>query len=181
MKKIITIAVSVLLLVTAGYLLLIDLAVRKQLYSTHSHGEDLGIFEAADTPAAQKELYIQNFGNPLYAFPRREAARIEVVRNKFLSRTRSASLPQVHHAKIISFFNDPANFTWSDTSWEAEDSEYIFKFFDKANHQIGKAWICIDRCEVTHTVPFSPNMKYGGLSPIGKKKFTMLLNTILPE
>ena len=83
--------------------------------------------------------------------------------------------------EIVSFFNNPANFDWSETTWKVTDSEYILRFYNNQDEEIGKVWLCTEDCGMTKSIPFSPNMKYGSLSETGKERVKKIINKILSE
>ena len=86
-----------------------------------------------------------------------------------------------HISEVIAFFNNPINFDWGETTWEVTESEYILRFYSKQDKEIGKIWLCLEGCGMTKSIPFSPNMKYGGLSEIGKEGIEKIINKIQTE
>ena len=55
----------------------------------------------------------------------------------------------------------------------------FYKSYNKENKEIGKVWLCLEVCGMTESEPFSPNMKYGRLSEIGKEKLNFILNLLI--
>ena len=43
---------------------------------------------------------------------------------------------------------------------------------------MGKVWLCIEGCGMTKSIPFSPSMKFGGLSNVGRGNLDSLLKRI---
>tara|TARA_R110002049_G_scaffold287285_1_gene469230 strand:- start:22 stop:582 length:561 start_codon:yes stop_codon:yes gene_type:complete len=128
-----------------------------------------------------KELYSRNFGNPKYEFPRSTVKKIKISNNiPLLGRLTSKTITEKSKIEfILEIFNNPKNFDWGETTWSINESEYIFRFYDEQNLEIGKVWLCMKGCGITHSLPFSPNMKFGGLSKLGKVKINELLNKII--
>ncbi len=52
-------------------------------------------------------------------------------------------------------------------------------FLIKKNNEIGVLWLCWKDCGMTSSKPFSPNMKYGGLSQKGKINFADILKNYI--
>ena len=77
---------------------------------------------------------------------------------------------------LTTFFNNPDNFSWGETTWSLDESDYILRFFDENDKLIGQIWICLEGCKMTFADPFTPNMKYGGLSKEGTEKLIKLLD-----
>ncbi len=128
-----------------------------------------------------KELYSRNFGNPKYEFPRSNVNMIKIQNNiPLLSRLTSKTITKKSKIEfIIELFNNPKNFDWGETTWSINESEYIFRFYDEQNVEIGKVWLCMESCGMANSRPFSPNMKFGGLSELGKVRMNELLNKII--
>ena len=127
-----------------------------------------------------KVKFQSNFKNPSFTFPRTEVSNIKIFKNSFLiSRLTSKKINEKDINDLVAFFNNSENFTWSETTWELEESEYFLRFYDKNNEEIGKVWLCIEDCGMTFSKPFSPNMKFGGISKIGKVKLNQLLKSYI--
>ncbi|MNR45208.1 hypothetical protein D3C85_1640290 [compost metagenome] len=90
-------------------------------------------------------------------------------------------MSNLNKSDLLLFFNNLINFNWSETTWHLNEAEYILRFYDNKNNEIGKIWLCLQCCGMTKSMPFSPNMKYGGLSKIGKKNINRIINKILSE
>lgn len=128
----------------------------------------------------QKKIFENNFNFLKYKFPREEVQKIKLFKNQFLiSRITSKNISNFNKFEIINFFNNPMNFHWSETTWSLRESEYILRFYNEKDKLIGETWICLEGCGMIESVPFSPNMKFGGLSEIGKKKINLILEKIL--
>ncbi|WP_422104378.1 hypothetical protein [Winogradskyella sp.] len=123
-----------------------------------------------------KELYKRNFRNEDYKFPRTEVENIKIYKNlPFVSRLTGKSLSENQRIELQKFFNSPENFDWTETTWTLKESEYILRFFDQDEAEIGKVWLCLNNCGMTFTNPFSPNMKFGSLNNAGIKKIESIL------
>lgn len=175
-KKIVSIIILLLIVVFA---IILDIADRGQFYSKHIPIDELNEFYIHKTTEQQVKAFEKNFGFGKYKFPRERVAKIKLFKNDFLtSRFTSKSISELNKDLLITFFNNPNNFDWSETTWSISDSEYILRFYDNKNKEIGKIWLCLKNCGMTKSEPFSPNMKYGGLSKKGKKLLISILNKI---
>ncbi|WP_430399988.1 hypothetical protein [Flavobacterium sp.] len=165
------------ILVSVIIILIYDRIDRNQVYSIATTNEELKTFFWHKTSEEQEKAYESNFGNEKYEFPRDKVAKIKLYKNVFLiSRITSKKISESNEIKLTNFFNNPENFSWGETTWNVEEAKYILRFFDENENEIGKIWICIDGCYMSKSIPFSPNMKYGGLSKIGREKIKDLLN-----
>lgn len=163
-----------------GFVIILDAFDRGQYYSIGRPEDEFREFFMYKTTEEQERAFSRNFGNLKYRFPREEVAEVKLIENRFLmSRLTSRRLSEVSKAEVISFFNNPANFDWSKTTWQDIESEYILRFYSADEKEIGKIWLCIDDCGATKSIPFSPNMKYGGLSETGKENIERILKSIL--
>jgi hypothetical protein len=79
---------------------------------------------------------------------------------------------------MINFLNNPENFSWGETTWSLNEAEYILRFYNSENEEIGKVWFCLEGCGMTKSIPFSPNMKFGGISQVGKVRIAEILKLI---
>ncbi len=179
LKKILLV-IGVLAIV--GFAIIWDIADRGQFYSKHIPTDELNEFYMHKTSEQQEKAFEKNFGFGKYKFPREHVAKITLFKNDFLtSRLTSKTVSDLNKADLITFFNNPSNFDWSETTWSLSESEYILRFYNKENKEIGKVWLYLEGCGMTESEPFSPNMKYGGLSEIGKENLNFILNEILTE
>lgn len=182
MRTIKRILLSFFIIAFIVFVIVLDASDRGKYYSTNLPKEELNKFFMHKTSEEQEKVFEQNFGNKKYNFPREKVAKVKLFRNKFLvSRLTSKTLSESNKEKVISFFNDPDNFDWSETTWEVTDSEYILRFYNEKGKEIGNSWLCLEDCGMTESIPFSPNMKYGGLSESGKEGLEKIINTILTE
>ncbi|WP_299522326.1 hypothetical protein [Winogradskyella sp.] len=123
-----------------------------------------------------KELYKRNFLNEDYKFPRIKVDDIKIYRNvPFVSRLTGKSLSENQRLEVQKFFNSPENFDWAETTWTLRESDYILRFFNQEQVEIGKVWLCLNNCGMTFSNPFSLNMKFGSLSNAGIKKIESIL------
>jgi hypothetical protein len=170
------------ILAIIGFTIIWDISDRGKFYSKHIPTDELNEFYMHKTSEQQEKAFEKNFGFGKYKFPREHVAKIKLFKNNFLtSRLTSKTVSELNKADLITFFNSPSNFVWSETTWNLSKSEYILRFYNKENKEIGKVWLCLEVCGMTESEPFSPNMKYGGLSEIGKEKLNFILNEILTE
>jgi hypothetical protein len=180
LKLIKTILISTSITTLAVLFVLYDIADRGRFYSKHIPADELNEFWSKESDALRKKSFEKNFGFGKYQFPREPTYQIKLYRNSLLtSRLYSRTLNDDHRADILSFFNNPTNFNWSETTWDINEAEYILRFYNKERKEIGKIWMCLDECGMTESEPFSPNMKYGGLSKDGITKIKLILNRIL--
>ena len=182
MKTIWKIFLAVFIIIIIGFVIVSDVFDRRQYYSTITPKEEMIEFCMYKTSEEQEKAFEKNFGNEKYKFPREEVAEVKLFRNRFLvSRLTSKTLSESSKSEVISFFNNPINFDWGETTWEVAESEYILRFYNMEEKEIGKIWLCLEGCGMTKSIPFSPNMKYGGLSESGKEGVEKIINTILTE
>lgn len=174
LKKIIIILI---IIVSVVIIMINDINDRNQYYSIVTPDEELKTFFMHKTSEEQEKAYKENFGNEEYKFPRKKVAKVKLYQNKFLiSRLTSKDISETDKIKLLNFFNNPENFSWGETTWSLDESEYILRFFDENEVEVGKIWLCLEGCGMTKSIPFSPNMKYGGLSKSGKDKIKEILN-----
>ncbi len=165
-KKII---VGILIAIGISFLIQLDKADRSIIYSRHTDKEEFEKFSFFKTDEEVKEAYAINFDNPEYLFPRAIVKTIKIYKNSFLiSRLNSRSLDV---NEILGLINDPNNFSWDETIWTISDSEYIIRFFDAQDTEVGVFWFCVDNCFMTESIPFSPSMKFGAFSKKGIERF----------
>jgi hypothetical protein len=179
MKLIKKILIVVLIAIGIGVLIALDISDRDIFYSRHTPEEELKEFHFYKTIEEVKEAYERNYENPKYLFPRGNVEKVKIYKNQFLtSRITSKTLSNEEAKSTIDFLNEPDNFDWGETTWSLNESEYILRFFDNQNNEIGKVWLCVEDCGMTESIPFSPNMKFGGLSQKGRANLTTLLKRI---
>ena len=170
------------ILAIVGFAIVSDIFDRGQYYSKHIPTDEMNEFYMYKTSEEQEKAFEKHFGFGKYKFPREQVAKIKLFKNNFLtSRLTSKTVSELNKSDLIIFFNNPSNFDWSETTWSLSESEYILRFYNKENKEIGKVWLCLEGCGMTESEPFSPNMKYGGLSEIGKEKLNFILDEILTE
>ena len=174
LKKIIIVSSIIVVIIIT---MIFDNNDRNQIYSVATPEEELKRFFMHKTSEEQEKAYEVNFGNEKYKFPRNKVAKIKLYNNTFLiSRITSREISDSDKIMLLNFFNNPENFSWGETTWDLDESEYILRFFDDKEIEVGKIWLCLDDCGMTKSIPFSPNMKYGGLSKSGKEKIKEILN-----
>lgn len=125
------------------------------------------------------KVYQAHFGSPEFNFPRKKTEYAKIYRNELIiGRFTGISLSQQSSLEIQKILNNPDNFTWDETTWTLREAEYIIRFFDVEDKEIGKVWLCMKGCGMTESQPFSPNMKFGRLSNEGIKKLSDFINKV---
>lgn len=133
-----------LIVVGVGALIAIDKADRDIFYSRSISEEEIKEFHNSKTIDEVQEAYERNYENPDYAFPRGNVEEVKIYKNQFLiSRITSRTLSNENAMSAIDFFNDPDNFDWGETTWRLSESEYILRFFDSQENEIGTVWLCV--------------------------------------
>ena len=179
MKKIVILISSIIIL---GFVIISDIVDRTVVFSHQPKFGTEDLTFLSDEELDIEKYYTSFFNNPKYKFPRKKTASIKLYENRFLlSRLTSKTANSQTKNLLIKFFNNPTNFNWSETTWSLRESEYILRFFDEDDSEIGKVFLCLKGCGMTESLPFSPNMKFGGLSEIGEKKLNVLLKQIKSE
>lgn len=182
MKIIRKIVLIIGILIVLGIIIICDIYDRGIYHSITIPKDVQNTFFINKAGKEQEKVFEQNFGNEKYKFPRENTEKIKLYKNSFLiSRLNPKTIIDSNKTVLISFFNDPMNFSWGETTWDLSESEYILRFYDSNDNEIGKVWLCMEGCGMTQSIPFSPNMKYGGLSKNGKEKINQILNKIIAE
>jgi hypothetical protein len=178
MRILTKILIIVAVIVSIRILIIADISDRNIYYSIHTPKEEFETFQFK--PIDEKiKAYKENFGNPKWKFPREKVEKVILYENKlFISRLTSIKLEEYEINKVIEILNDPNNFDWSETTWSLKEAEYILRFFNSENKKIGEIWLCLNDCGMTKSLPFSPNMKFGGLNEQGKKRIMEILKII---
>jgi len=172
-KKIIIIIILLIGVVVIGFF---DHADRSLIYSKHTTEEELTEFRLHKTVEEIKTAYEKHFLDPDYIFPRKQVEKVRIYKNvPFISRLSSKKIDK---RKILDFVNNPENFDWSETTWTINESEYIFRFYDSENIEIGKIWICLNDCGMTESIPFAATMKFGTLSKIGRENISEIIKKV---
>lgn len=171
MKKILIIIFGAILLLTLWFL-----AEENDYFETDykdlTHAEK-SVFSSESNPTM---IFVSHFGDDKYVFPRQNVDQVKLYTNKpFIETLTSKTLKQEFNSDIINFFNDPTNFDWGETTWSYRESEYILRFFNDGKI-VGKIYLCLDKCGMIETRPFTPNVKFGRLTDTGQKKLESMLN-----
>ena len=113
-----------------------------------------------DSYMDHRKVYGKYFNNKRFCFPRQDVYKIKILKkDKWLKLFWiSKTIKPYQNNEIISFFNNPHNFDWGETTVEESDKKYILKFYDYNDRVVGK--LSIFDCRYVKSVPFSPNMKY---------------------
>jgi hypothetical protein len=129
-------------------------------------------FEAEPNPTM---IYVSHFGDSKYMFPRQNVDKIKLFKNiPFIESLTSRTLKKEFNSDIVNFFNDSTNFDWGETTWSYSESEYILRFYNNEK-VVGKMYLCLDKCGMTESRPFTPNTKFGGLTSDGQKEIKEIL------
>jgi hypothetical protein len=121
-------------------------------------------------------IYVSHFGDDKYMFPRQKVDKIKLFKNKpFLGTLTSRTLREEFNSDIIKFFNDSTNFGWGETTWFHSDSQYILRFYNEGKI-VGKIYLCLDKCGMIDTKPFTPNVKFGGMTNEGQKRLESIID-----
>ena len=176
-KKILLIISSIVII---GIIYAFDISDRGLLNSEYIPVEEASYFYVRKSNEKVQEVFKKNFGNPKYEFPRSSVKKIKILDNvPLISRFTTQTITEKNKIDfILEFFNNPQNFDWGETTWYISESEYIIRFYNEKNEEVGKVWLCMEGCGMTESRPFSPNMKFGGLSEVGKAKMNELLNKV---
>jgi hypothetical protein len=126
-----------------------------------------------------KEAYRARFNRKEFEYPRQKVKKIRLYKNNLLFGIFTGkTLNQQQIDYFLQYCNDPSNFDWSETTWSIWDAEYFFKLYDETGKVIGKIYFCLLGCRQVEARPFSPRMKFGGLSERGLKDIHDLINEI---
>jgi hypothetical protein len=110
-------------MIIIGFVIVTDIFDRGQYYSTFAPKEEMIEFYMYKTTEEQEKAFEKNFGNEKYSFPREEVAEVKLFRNRFLlSRLTSKTLSKSSKSEVITFFNNPVNFDWGETTWEVAEN-----------------------------------------------------------
>jgi len=122
-----------------------------------------------------KSRYKKLFKNPEFAFPGSMTARVVLYKNKtFTGQLFKKQLNTNQINQLISFLNEPKNFTWDKQNILTKQTDYILLFYDEQNRLNGKIWLCLS-CGKLKATPFSPNIKFGGIDKKALKKLKNIL------
>jgi hypothetical protein len=128
---------------------------------------ETSVFGAESNPTM---IYVSHFGDKKYLFPRHPVNKVKIFQNTpFISSLTSKTLKEEFTTDFVDFFNDSTNFDWGETTWSYRESEYILRFYNN-DKIVGKIYLCLDGCGMTESRPFTPNVKFGGLTDEGQRK-----------
>lgn len=168
---------STLVITLVGVVIVIDYADRHVLHSVNLPAEEWDMLYPDGILIDNVQAYQSNFNNPKLAFPRDSVEAIVLYNNQFvIGRLTAYSFPKDQVSEVVELFNNPDNFSWGETTWSNDEAEYILRFYNSDGDEIGKVFICDQGCGMTRSYPFSPNMKFGGLSDKGKAALHQLLD-----
>jgi hypothetical protein len=170
------ILIIVLLIVGLTALGILDYSDRTIIYSKYTPAKELKEFYLYKTIAEVKHAYEKHFQDSEYRFPRATVKKVVIYKNlPIFSRLTGK---EVDKSLFLDFVNNPDNFSWNETTWSLDESEYIIRFYDHSNNEKGKIWLCLNKCGMTESIPFAPTMKFGGLSSAGKLRLLKIINDI---
>lgn len=170
MKRIFLLTLGVSLLLTVWYV------TEERDYFKAAFKDPTALEASAFTKANPTEIYTAHFGDDNFTFPRQPVDKIKLFENKPLIGTlTSKTLKRKYNQDVLEFFNDPTNFSWEETTWSADESEYILRFYNQ-DKIVGKIYLCLNDCGRIETRPFTPNVKFGGLTDIGQKTLDTMLH-----
>ena len=179
MKTLHKILISLGIIILIGILIIIDIADRDIYYSIHIPKKEMTEFHFYQSIEEKKQAYEKKYGNSEWNFPKGKTETIKLYKNKLLiSRISAKTLSKRSKKEMINFLNNSENFNWSETTWSLNEAEYILRFYNSENKEIGKVWLCLEGCGMTKSIPFSPNMKFGGISQVGKSRIMEILKLI---
>jgi hypothetical protein len=174
-KKIFLIGILTIILIL---LLLLDYSDRKYSYPSIPE-KQFKEFSLYKTDIEVKHAYEKHFQDSTYQFPKGKVKKVTICKNlPLISRLTNR---EINKKLIVDFVNNHENFDWSETTWTPKESEYIAKFYNYNNEEIGKIWFSLYDCGMTESIPFSPRMKFGGLSTTGKHRLTQIVETYYNE
>lgn len=177
MKVKLYISLSVFILILGFVLWRIDLSDRLFIGDNLLSKIEKEHFFGQDDFEKTRQVFTDNF--EIYEFPKTDVKEIKLYSNTILlSRLTGNVLSDEEKLKVINFFNDDSNFEWGETTWSLDESEYIFRFYDEKGSEIAKSFIALDGIRMTKSYPFSPKMKFGGLSDKGLNKIKRIINDI---
>lgn len=142
--------------------------------------EQLNILEwqNGDSDETLKERYKTHFADTTYSFPRQKVSKIKIFKNiPLFGVFTGKTLKQTEIANFIDFCNDSTNFDWQETTWGYNECEYYIRLYNSNDKVVGKIYLLLDEhMPMTEAKPVSPSMKFGGLSTVGFKKITRMIN-----
>lgn len=134
-------------------------------------------WQAGDSTETLIQRYRQHFLDSQYTFPRQKVAKVKLFQNTpAFSFFTGKTLNPIYNESFLQFCNDTANFHWAETTWSKSESEYYCRLYDAQNNVVGKIYFCLDNCGMTSARPFSPVMKFGGLSEKGLTYIRQLIS-----
>ncbi len=126
-----------------------------------------------------KKVYKTNFNNSEFEYPIQKVKIIKLYKNiPLLAAITGKTLNERQTDYFLRYCNDPNNFEWNETTWSIWEAEYYFKLYNEAGTAVGKIYFCLDGCMQIEARPFSPRMKFGGLSEKGLKDIQKFVDEI---
>jgi hypothetical protein len=133
-------------------------------------------WQKGDNAEKLMHRYRQHFLDSEYVFPGQRVTKIALYRNiSVISAITSKTLKQDYIDNFVKFCNDTTNFHWGETTWQWSESKYYCRLYNAENKVVGKLYFCLDGCDMTSSLPFSPKMKFGGLSVKGSDYINQLI------
>ena len=133
---------------------------------------EASIFNSLANPTP---VYISYLGNEQFAFPRQYVDRIRLFQNRpIIGSLTAKELRKEFNWEVTQFFNNSSNFSWAESTWTHQDSDYILRFYYRGR-TIGKVYLCLEECGMIHTRPFTPNIKFGALTDEGRRELESII------
>jgi hypothetical protein len=133
-------------------------------------------WQDGDSGETLQERYRKHFLDSNYFFPHQNVTTVKLYNNNSMFSVISGkTLKQGYVENFIEFCNDTTNFDWSETTWEKSDSDYYCNLYNENGKVVGKIYFCLEGCSSISSLPFSPKMKFGGLSEKGLDYIYQLL------
>lgn len=153
MKILYKILLLVAIIFLGLFLTYLDYGDRNDLVTRLIPEDERNVFHGHQDFDEKKNAWEKQFINPKYKFPRKETATAKMYYNNwYISRFTSIQLSYKAMTAIVAFLNNSENFSWGETTWNKGEAEYIVRFFDLNNYEIGKIWFCIDCCGMTYSI-----------------------------
>ena len=123
--------------------------------------------------------YRQHFTDREFIFPRQKVNQVKLFKNlPILGVFTGKILKQTKISDFLVFCNNTTNFDWGETTWGISESEYYFRLYNADNKVVGKLYLSTTDCGRISSRPFSPSMKFGGLSETGRDRLNKLISNI---
>jgi len=135
-------------------------------------------WQNGDSDKTLKDRYRTHFADTIYSFPGQKVSKIMIFKNiPLFGVFTGKTLKQTEIANFIDFCNDSTNFDWQETTWGYNECEYYIRLYNSNDKVVGKIYLLLDEhMPMTEAKPLSPSMKFGGLSTVGFRKISRIIN-----